>query len=120
MPDVDLDLLIELDRALSSEGVHLRDFAAEHGVQYRLVSSLVADLGRRGYATEIWQDSCGRRGLPALVSEATGSGIQRCSRGVPVSDVLNRGLATRSAAGDHQATSVLFNRRTAPAQLQMR
>ncbi len=56
MPDVDLDLLIELDRALASEGVHLRDFAAEHGVQYRLVSRLVADLGRRGYATEIWQD----------------------------------------------------------------
>jgi hypothetical protein len=56
MPDVDLDLLMELDRALASEGVHLRDFAAEHGVQYRLVTSLVADLGRRGYATEIWQD----------------------------------------------------------------
>jgi hypothetical protein len=51
-----VNLLIELDRALTSEGVHLRDFAAEHGVQYRLVSSLVADLGKRGYATEIWQD----------------------------------------------------------------
>jgi hypothetical protein len=56
VPDVDLDLLIELDRALASEGVHLRDFAAEHGVQYHLVSSLVADLGMRGFATETWQD----------------------------------------------------------------